>query len=215
MSAPRGRVLRGRAPRAARQLRAATGRRRPFVPRTSNLNVPTLALTLVQCPKELRVGVRRAVREALCTVFELRREPRPIKRCEVSIALVTDPEIAELNERWLGHRGPTDVLTFDLRDEPDPRQIIGEIIISLDTARREAARRGHAWRHEVLLYIVHGLLHLLGYDDARAKHRAEMHAIEDKVLSALGIGPVYARDRGAPRTQATRFARRSPVPSPR
>ena len=107
--------------------------------------------------------------------------------------------MAELNDRHLMHDGPTDVLTFDLQDSDeiktgdldDPTSIEGEIVVSVETAAREAARRGHDSDAEAALYVVHGTLHLLGYDDADEEDAAAMHAVEDDILTAVGVGPVY------------------------
>lgn len=110
-------------------------------------------------------------------------------RAGISVALVDDARIADLNERFLGHLGPTDCITFNLGDSPDVLE--GEIVISHETAARAAASRGHDTLAEVLLCAVHGTLHLLGLDDASEGDAARMHVIEDEVLAEMGIGPVY------------------------
>ena len=69
----------------------------------------------------------------------------------------------------------------------------GEIVIGYETALREGTARQHPVGHEVLLYAVHGLLHLLGYDDHDEADAQAMHACEDEMLAELGIGPVYGR----------------------
>lgn len=109
---------------------------------------------------------------------------------QISVALVDDAGMAELNQTHLGHSGPTDVITFDLRDEKEG-PVDGEIVISVDTAQREAGERGHGVDAELALYAVHGLLHLLGYDDRDEAQAARIHAMEDRILSSIGIGPVY------------------------
>lgn len=101
--------------------------------------------------------------------------------------------MAAHNERWLDHTGPTDVLTFDLGGDAAAGRIDGEIIVSRDTARREAALRGHSQGDELCLYVVHGVLHLLGHDDSRSGERSRMHELEDEILTGLGIGAVYRR----------------------
>ena len=90
----------------------------------------------------------------------------------------------------LDHDYPTDVLSFPMADDP---VLMGEILVSADTARREAAARGHPAYHELLLYAVHGTLHLLGYDDHDPKARARMRRAERAALAALGVPPVYGR----------------------
>ncbi len=109
----------------------------------------------------------------------------------VSLAVVSDPEMAQMHEQYKNVSGTTDVLTFDLRDEAD-EPVEGDIVLCFDEASRQAAARGHALSHELLLYAVHGLLHLLGYDDHNADDAAAMHAREDELLKQIGLQPVYA-----------------------
>ena len=111
----------------------------------------------------------------------------------LSVAVVGAATMADLHQRFLNIPEPTDVLTFELARGPDGRVAEGEVVVCLDVAAEQAAARGHAVAHELLLYAVHGLLHLSGYDDQTDAGHAEMHAREDEVLRALGIGPVFAR----------------------
>lgn len=103
---------------------------------------------------------------------------------KVVVALVDDTTMAELHERFLGKSGPTDVLSF-------PH---GEIVVSADTAHREATARGIPPLHELVLYAVHGALHLAGYDDRSPRQASRMRAAERKILNELGYGDVF----GAP-----------------
>src|SRR5690606_1916317 len=94
--------------------------------------------------------------------------------------------------------------TFDLRDG-EAGALDGEIVLCVDEAVRQARQRRHDARLELLLYAVHGLLHLLGYDDHDPKDAAKMHRREDELLRAAGLGDVYRRpaaSRG--RTRASR-----------
>lgn len=118
----------------------------------------------------------------------LRRHRCP--QAQLSIALVDDAEIARLNQEYLGHAGPTDVLSFDLA-EPDQDALQGQVVVSVDTARRQARRRGHSVEAEVVLYCLHGTLHLLGHDDAQPAEAERMHHTEDSLLTELGFGAVY------------------------
>lgn len=127
-------------------------------------------------------------------VHTLRRHRCPA--ADISIALVDDAHIATLNEQYLGHQGPTDVLSFELGDsasshEPQGRTVDGEIVLSLETAAREGARRGHTVTAEAQLYAIHGTLHLLGYIDDEEEQAATMHRLEDEILAEIGVGPVY------------------------
>lgn len=84
---------------------------------------------------------------------------------EVHLTFTGDLEIAELNRRWRGIDAPTDVLSFPDGDVlPDGRRLLGEILVSVDTARRQAEELGHPLVREVEELVLHGLLHLLGYD---------------------------------------------------
>ena len=121
----------------------------------------------------------------------LRAENCP--RCELSVALVDDDRMTQLHGQYLNIDAPTDVLTFDLSD-PDAGEsagIDGEIVVSVDTARREAEARGLPTSTEILLYVIHGVLHLVGYDDVDDEQSAIMHAREDALLSELGLQRAY------------------------
>ena len=113
----------------------------------------------------------------------------------LSLVVVDDAAMASLHHDHLGLDTTTDVLTFDLRDAAD-LPLDGEIVLCLDEARRQAQRRGHDTRVEVLLYAVHGLLHLLGEDDHADADYQRMHRREDDLLIALGVGAVFDRADG-------------------
>lgn len=107
----------------------------------------------------------------------------------VTIVLVNDAHMTKLHKQYKGTADTTDVLTFDMRDQPtDPLE--ADVVICLD----EAARHPNDTRHEVLLYAIHGLLHLLGYDDHDPQDAAAMHRKEDEWLTKIGIGPVYQHE---------------------
>ena len=113
----------------------------------------------------------------------------------ITLAIVDDAAMISLHKRYKQLDTTTDVLTFDLRrNGAGPLgSLYGDIVICLDQAQRQAQARGHSIRDEVLLYGVHGLLHLLGYDDANPQAFARMHAREDAILTALGVGAVFDR----------------------
>lgn len=114
-------------------------------------------------------------------------------RGEVRVRVVDDVEMAAAHEQYSGVAGTTDVLTFDLREDPSSGEPLDtDILVCMDEARRQAADRGIAPERELLLYVLHGVLHCLGYDDHdEAVHRA-MHAEEDRVLEAIGVGRTFA-----------------------
>ncbi len=111
--------------------------------------------------------------------------------------IIDDGQMAIAHERHSGIAGPTDILTFDLRQNPnDPLDT--DLLLDIDEAGRQASARGHTLESELLLYIIHGTLHCLGFDDHDDTQFAQMHALEDQILAAIGIGPIFARsDQGA------------------
>jgi probable rRNA maturation factor len=110
----------------------------------------------------------------------------------LSVAVVDDGTMSRIHERFLGKAGPTDVISFPLESREDGRVVEGEVVVCLDVAERESARRAHPVDRELLLYALHGLLHLAGYDDLSEPEALRMHALEDKILVGLGLGPVFA-----------------------
>lgn len=129
-----------------------------------------------------------------------------------SILLANDWEMARLHAETLGIHTTTDVLTFDMRDDPGSRRrpdqegdpIELETVTCLDEARRRARELGHPVRHELLLYCLHSLLHVQGYDDRTAAAARRMHAREDALLEAIGVGRVYSGGRRDSRKRAAR-----------
>ncbi len=109
---------------------------------------------------------------------------------QISIAVVDDAEITELNTRFLDHRTTTDCLSFDLSDSGEESRIF-ELIVNGEMAVRQADSRGHSSEAELALYITHGLLHNLGFDDSTPNLARKMHETEDEILQALGYGFVY------------------------
>ena len=123
--------------------------------------------------RQRRVAVSAAqVRAVVAAAFEQEGAGEP----DVSVALVDDATIAAVNERWLGHAGPTDSIAFSLHDDPGPDGLRGEVVASAETALREARARGLDPRGELLLYVAHGVLHLLGWEDGSPRARAAMNA---------------------------------------
>ncbi|HEY5432258.1 MAG TPA: rRNA maturation RNase YbeY [Coriobacteriia bacterium] len=119
--------------------------------------------------------------------FVLRMEDAP-DAVELSVALVDDDEIAHLNEQYRGIAGPTDVLSFGC-DDPCPTAsdepiAIGDVIIAPEVARRQAAELGTTVEDELDLLLVHGILHLLGYDHDTDADAAVMQARERTLLAA-------------------------------
>ncbi len=113
----------------------------------------------------------------------------------VSIAIVDDAQIRRLNSRFLNRKSTTDCLSFDLSDNQGPRSPrLFELIVNGQMALRQARLRGHSSRAELALYITHGLLHNLGFDDSTETKAKKMHDTEDKILQQLGYGLVYNKN---------------------
>jgi len=107
---------------------------------------------------------------------------------EVRARVVDDAAMSAAHLEHMDDAGTTDVLTFDMSDEEG---VDADLLICRDEARRHAERLGHPLEHELALYIVHGVLHCVGHDDATEEGAERMHAEEDRLLAAAGIGPVY------------------------
>lgn len=116
----------------------------------------------------------------------------PAKLRELSLALVGDREMGQLHLRFMNIPGPTDVLTFPLEMDQRGRAGSGEIVICVPEARRRAKEENVPLEHELLLYAIHGMLHLDGLDDRTDSGYRKMHRIEDQLLTRLGIGPTFA-----------------------
>ena len=114
---------------------------------------------------------------------------------EVSVVLCDDEYIQELNRNYRGKDMPTDVLSFALNEGEEmivvngpEEKLLGDIIISLDTATRQAEEFGHSLERELAYLTVHGMLHLLGYDHEKEEDKQEMRGEEEHILELLGIG---------------------------
>ncbi len=127
----------------------------------------------------LRMVTRYAAQEGGC--------PGP---AEISLTLTDDPSIHQLNRDYRGMDAPTDVLAFSQECSPGPTRVLGDVIVSLETARRQAAHQGCTLRREVAWLISHGVLHLLGYDHRDNTELTTMRERERAVLERLALGPL-------------------------
>jgi probable rRNA maturation factor len=121
--------------------------------------------------------LRATAESALCALGRADRD--------VHVSVVDDPAIRRLNARYLRRRTTTDVLAFDLH-APGPSRLLGEVIICADTARRQAKRVGVSVALELDLLVVHGLLHLAGWDDHEPREARLMHEREREILAGVG-----------------------------
>jgi probable rRNA maturation factor len=115
---------------------------------------------------------------------------------DMTIVLTDDAQLHELNREYLGVDAPTDVLSFPA-SESDPETgipYLGDILISIPRAKQQAEAAGHSVEDEVQLLVVHGTLHLLGYDHAEAGEKARMWKAQAEVMSGLGLSHVKVQD---------------------
>jgi probable rRNA maturation factor len=124
-----------------------------------------------------RRRLRRAVRMVL--------QDAGITEATMSVAVVDDPTIRDLHRRHLGLDEPTDVLSFPL--EEGEGGLEGEVVVGAGTAKRQARRYGWSPADELLLYVIHGVLHLVGHDDHTRCQRAAMRAGEARYLARFGL----------------------------
>jgi len=115
---------------------------------------------------------------------------------EVSVVFVSDNEIKALNKQWRNKNHATDVLSFSaFEGEPMPgtEHILGDLVISTETAKRQADELGHTLEEEVAVLTAHGIMHLLGYDHERGNDEARMQAeCEMAILDCAGYDPSLA-----------------------
>jgi probable rRNA maturation factor len=109
-----------------------------------------------------------------------------LKDFELAICIVSAPEMARLNETFLQHSGSTDVITFDYSENPSSA-LHGEIFICIDDARAQAREFRTSWQSEITRYVIHGILHLRGFDDLRPAARRKMKVEENRLLKKIGV----------------------------
>lgn len=124
-----------------------------------------------------RTELRQAVRAAF--------RGESVREGEISLTLLADPEIAELNQQYLGHEGPTDVISFALYEAPEP--VLGDVYIGVEQAARAARRRRIPLRQELVRLAAHGALHVLGHDhpDGEARTRSAMWTRQEAIVAEV------------------------------
>ncbi len=131
--------------------------------------------------------IERAARSAL---------PAQFARADLTIVLTDDACLHELNRAYLGIDETTDVLSFPSNEE-DPQtgvRYLGDILISIPQAERQAREAGHPLESEIQLLVVHGVLHLLGYDHAEPGEKSKMWRAQADILKSLGLGKIQVRE---------------------
>jgi probable rRNA maturation factor len=132
---------------------------------------------------------------ALIAAVEAILGDSPFTTASISVAIVDDSTIHELNRKYLKHDYPTDVLSFVL--EEDETHLEGEVVASAETAAATAGDLGVSPDKELLLYVIHGTLHLVGFRDKTAEEIAAMRTAELKYLRRFGDAPMALYHNGA------------------
>jgi probable rRNA maturation factor len=125
-----------------------------------------------------RINLRLLEKIATAALEELK-----IVQAELSVVLTGAKEMASLNEKFLGHEGPTDVITFDYKEAK--LELHGEVFVCVAEAEKQAKEFGTSWQSELVRYVVHGILHLTGHDDLKPMARKKMKREEGRVLGKL------------------------------
>lgn len=143
-------------------------------------------------PEHERERIKKYFEQGIAEAIRVAEGPG---EAEVSLTLVDDQRIHELNRDYRGVDRPTDVLSFALRDEVEDEPeildfeevILGDIIISVERARLQAEDYGHSLERELVYLAVHGTLHLMGYDHETEEDKAEMRHQEETVMNKIGL----------------------------
>lgn len=152
-----------------------------------------MAKISIATPQESFGIDRGRMREIVRTVLD----GEHVAEYEVSLAFVDNPTIHRLNKQFLDHDEPTDVLSFPLSN-PMAKVLAGELIVGVEVAREQADERGHDVQVELALYVIHGLLHLCGYDDKTPKAATQMRQRERHYLAKLGLPDIAGKLRIQP-----------------
>lgn len=123
------------------------------------------------------------------------------KRGMLSVVLVRNRQMRELHRRYLGKDRTTDVLAFGQGEGrfciPDPFSFLGDVVVSVDEAKRVGPRFGHRWDEELLFYICHGILHLKGWRDSTPQDRVRMERKQEQILKRV-LGRLWRSKRRKP-----------------
>ncbi len=145
-----------------------------------------LQITLISEHAAVTTSMQRWLKQRLHQLASL----AGVNKGELNILIVNDAAMRRWHYRHMKKRSTTDVLSFDLRSSGD-QPLCADLVVCYDVALRQAEKRRHAARLELLLYCLHGLLHMLGYDDLTPTEHQRMHQREDELLQQAGLPAVY------------------------
>lgn len=137
------------------------------------------------CPTDSEINLRKLKKlvRAICVEFN-------VPDVSVQIRIVDDAGIIDVHRQFLNKRTLTDVISFDLSDEFESARNF-QIVVNVEMAHRQAKKLGHSPQAELALYITHGMLHQVGYDDLDPQQARRMHEKEDAILQSQGFGAIY------------------------
>lgn len=172
----------------------------------SSFQEQALSQNITISNKQRRLKVERAWLETTCAqlfaavLANLKKRPalhldgvdwdELARRGTLSLVLVSDQTMRKLNRQWMGKDRPTDVLSFPLELETPPQELpweVGEIVISVETARAQAEQLGHSFQRELAFLFVHGMLHIFGFDHMNPEEEKEMFGRQRQILDKAGF----------------------------
>lgn len=160
----------------------------------SGVNVAVDFVTNPERSKEERDFLIKLARRVVKAALD--KENKGIDNAEVSVLFTDDSFITELNSHYRGEDSPTDVLSFPMMDEDEWQEcaeiedmpvMLGDIVISLETAQKQAEEKGVSLPGEIGMLLVHGVLHLLGYDHSTPEEEKNMWQRQDEILKFLNL----------------------------
>jgi probable rRNA maturation factor len=185
-------VLKRRSVEASKRSNAnAMAAKRNAASTLQRFNASTIEITSRQRAKRIN---KRLLQQIVSALFD----ELSISKAELGINLVGAKEMARVNSQYLQHEGSTDVITFDHGDAPfvirhSSCQLHGELFVCVEDAITQAKQFRTTWQSEVVRYIVHGVLHLLGYDDLKPIPRRKMKWQENRLVRLLEKQFTFAR----------------------
>ena len=147
--------------------------------RSASVSRSVTRVSVANAQQRAPVGVRRIVALVRCAVRRLRIHASGT----MAVTFIGARQMRQINRQALGHDWVTDVLTFRYDGEP----VVGEILIAPSVAKRYAKTHGIPYEEEVARYVVHGLLHWMGHEDATPAQQKRIHAMEDRLLVGCGV----------------------------
>ena len=160
---------------------------------TSSRQDRDIVIALTKNFKDIDISLLKIKKMAKAVCNRFARDESQDTRYEISIAIVDDNEIRALNKQFRSSKSVTDCLSFDLSGDEKGSKIY-DLVVNGEMAVRQANQRGHSSEAELALYITHGLLHNLGFDDSTKNQARKMHETEDEILQEFGYGPVYNKN---------------------